>query len=119
MSSGAAVPTCVFCRIVAGEIPARKVYETGTLLAFHDTSPKAPTHILLIPKKHIARLADITDEDAALMGQLILAARDVAAQQGVSDGFRLVSNNGADSGQSVFHIHWHLLGGRRMAWPPG
>ena len=110
---------CLFCRIVAGQVPARKVYETATVLAFHDISPKAPTHILIIPKKHIARLADLADGDAALMAELMLAARDVAAQQGVSDGFRLVANNGASSGQSVFHLHLHLLAGRSMAWPPG
>lgn len=119
MTAEGVSPGCVFCRIVAGLLPASKVYETEAVLAFHDASPKAPTHILIIPKKHIARLADLGDDDAGLMGELMLAVRDVAAQQGVSDGFRLVANNGASSGQSVFHIHWHLLAGRRMAWPPG
>ncbi len=110
---------CIFCRIVAGQLPASKVYETETVLAFRDSSPKAPTHILIIPKRHIARLADLQDEDAGLAGELMLAARDVAAQEGVSGGFRLVTNNGESSGQSVFHLHWHLLAGRSMAWPPG
>lgn len=119
MMRDAMTTDCIFCRIVAGQIPASKVYETETVLAFRDNSPKAPTHILVIPKKHIARLADLKDDDAALMGDLILAARDVAAQQGVSDGFRLVANNGASSGQSVFHLHLHLLAGRHMSWPPG
>ncbi len=119
MTGDSGSAACVFCRIVAGQLPSNKVYETETVLAFHDSSPKAPTHILIIPKKHIARLADLGDSDAALMGELILAARDVAAQQGVSDGFRLVANNGASSGQSVFHVHWHLLAGRHMGWPPG
>ena len=119
MTSNPTSADCVFCRIVAGQVPARKVYETATVLAFHDASPRAPTHILIIPKKHIARLADMSNGDAALMGDLMLAARDVAAQEGVSDGFRLVANNGASSGQSVFHVHLHLLAGRHMAWPPG
>lgn len=111
--------TCVFCKIIGGQLPASKVYESETVLAFHDASPKAPTHILLVPKKHIARIADLSEGDAQLMGDLILAARTVAAQQGVADGFRLVANNGESSGQSVFHIHFHLLAGRRMSWPPG
>jgi histidine triad (HIT) family protein len=111
--------TCVFCKIIGGQLPASKVYESETVLAFHDASPKAPTHILLVPKKHIARIADLSEGDAHLMGDLILAARTVAAQQGVADGFRLVANNGESSGQSVFHIHFHLLAGRRMSWPPG
>jgi len=119
MSSSPANSKCIFCQIAAGELPANKIYETDALLAFRDRAPQAPTHILIIPKKHIARLADITDDDATLMGQLMLAARDVAAQEGVIDGFRLVANNGSQAGQSVFHIHWHLLGGRRMSWPPG
>jgi histidine triad (HIT) family protein len=106
---------CIFCRIVAGEIPSSKVYETDRFLAFNDIAPKAPTHILVIPKKHIARIADIADEDSALMGELMLAVRNIAAQQGISESFRLVSNNGAESGQSVFHVHMHILAGRRMS----
>ena len=112
-------PGCIFCRIVAGELPSRKVYETETLLAFHDVAPKAPTHILVIPKKHITRLADMEHADATLLGELMLAAGAVARQEGVGDGFRLVVNNGAEAGQTVFHLHIHLLAGRRMTWPPG
>ena len=119
MSSAPEIPNCPFCRIVAGELPASKVYETDTLLAFHDLSPKAPTHILVIPKKHIARLADAANADAALLGELMLAAGTIARQEGVGEGFRLVLNNGAEAGQSVFHLHLHLLAGRRMSWPPG
>lgn len=111
--------SCVFCRIVAGEAEARKVYETDTVLAFHDRNPQAPTHILIIPKKHIARVADIEAGDAGLMGELMVAARTIADGQGVADGFRLVVNNGARAGQSVFHIHLHLLAGRSFRWPPG
>lgn len=119
MSSAPEESTCIFCQIVAGEIPSRKVYETDSLMAFHDVAPKAPTHILVIPKKHIARLAEVTDEDADLLSQMLLAARDVARQEGFSENFRLIMNNGADSGQTVFHLHMHLLAGRKMSWPPG
>ncbi len=110
---------CIFCRIVAGQAPATKVYETDAVLAFRDATPRAPTHILIIPKKHIARLADAEPGDAPLMGDLLLAANAVAEQEGVSDGFRLVINNGSEAGQTVFHVHIHLLAGRRMNWPPG
>lgn len=110
---------CIFCQIAAGEADADRVYETGSVLAFRDTNPQAPTHILIVPKKHIPRLADLQPEDAALMGDVVAAAREVAEQEGVADGFRLVVNNGPRAGQSVFHVHFHLLAGRRMAWPPG
>jgi histidine triad (HIT) family protein len=110
---------CIFCRIVAGQAPAVKVYETDEVLAFRDAMPRAPTHILIISRKHIARLADAGPEDEALLGKLLLAAKAVAEQEGVSDGFRLVINNGSEAGQSVFHVHIHLLAGRRMSWPPG
>ncbi|MBN1313075.1 MAG: histidine triad nucleotide-binding protein [Anaerolineae bacterium] len=110
---------CIFCDIVAGIRPATKVYETEKVLAFRDTQPVAPTHILIVPKKHIARIADIETDDASLMGELLLAAKVIAGQEGVSDGFRLVVNNGPSAGQSIFHIHLHLLADRRMSWPPG
>lgn len=110
---------CIFCQIVAGEADAERVYETDTVLAFRDTNPQAPTHILIVPKKHIPRVADLQPEDAALMGDVLAAARDVAEQEGVADGFRLVMNNGRTAGQSVFHIHLHLVAGRRLTWPPG
>jgi histidine triad (HIT) family protein len=111
--------SCIFCRIVAGDADARKVYETDTILAFHDQNPQAPTHILIIPKRHIARLADVEVGDADLMGEMLVAARLIAEEQGVADGFRLVINNGVRAGQSVFHVHLHLLAGRPFRWPPG
>jgi histidine triad (HIT) family protein len=110
---------CVFCEIVAGRHQSTKVYETESILAFRDINPAAPVHILIVPKKHVARIADITETDVALMGELLFAAKVIAAQEGVSQGFRLVVNNGAPAGQSVFHIHVHLLANRRMSWPPG
>jgi len=110
---------CVFCKIVSGEIPAERVFETDLVIAIRDIRAQAPKHLLLIPRKHIAALSGLADEDAALMGAMMLAARDVAAKEGVSDGFRLVANNGESAGQSVFHIHFHLLAGRRLGWPPG
>lgn len=110
---------CAFCKIVAGELPSRKVYETDTVLAFHDINPAAPTHILIIPKKHITGIAGIDPDDAALVGEVIHAARLIAEQEGIADSFRLVANNGRGAGQSVFHLHFHLLAGRSMRWPPG
>jgi len=109
---------CLFCKIAAGEIPSRKVYEDETVYAFEDISPKAPTHVLVIPKKHIARLADVGAGDGALAGPLAARAAAIARDRGLSD-FRLVANNGEGAGQSVFHLHFHLLGGRPMRWPPG
>ena len=112
-------PDCPFCRIISGEAAADRVYETGEVLAFRDANPQAPVHILVVPKKHIARLADVEPGDEDVMGALMLAVGAVAEQEGVSDGFRLVINNGRPAGQSVFHIHAHLLAGRRFGWPPG
>jgi histidine triad (HIT) family protein len=110
----------VFTRIVNGEIPARIVYDDDRVLAFHDVSPKAPTHVLVIPKREIPRLSDATDADAALLGHLLLVARTVARQLGLdASGYRVVINTGADGGQSVEHLHLHVLGGRALAWPPG
>jgi histidine triad (HIT) family protein len=106
---------CVFCRIVAGEIPADIVYQDKALLAFRDINPQAPTHILIIPKSHIASLADITAKHQALMGRIILLARDLAEKEGISDGgYRLSVSTGADGGQLVPHVHFHLLGGRKL-----
>ena len=110
---------CLFCKIVNGEIPSDKVYEDPFLIGFRDISPQAPTHILFIPKKHIGMLDDLTPEDATLIGSMTLAAKEMAAKEGLEQGYRLVLNNGASAGQSVFHIHMHLLGGRPMHWPPG
>ena len=109
---------CLFCRIVAGEIPANRVTETPRFLAFRDINPQAPTHVLAIPKQHVASLNEA--DDATLMGELLLFARDVAAGEGLADdGYRVVLNTNAGAGQTVFHVHAHILGGRAMRWPPG
>lgn len=109
---------CLFCKIVAREIPAQLVFEDAQTVAFKDIDPKAPTHVLVIPKKHIARLSDASDEDALLLGQIQRAAAKIAADGGL-ESYRLVVNNGRGAGQTVFHVHYHLLGGRPLAWPPG
>ncbi len=109
----------IFTKIIKREIPADIVYEDDLCLAFRDVNPQAPTHVLLIPKKEIPRLVDATPEDAALMGHLMLTANKIAQQLGVSEAFRLAVNNGADAGQSVFHLHLHILAGRAFKWPPG
>jgi histidine triad (HIT) family protein len=112
--------SCMFCEIVAGRIPARVVHSDDQIVAFHDIKPQAPTHVLLIPRKHITSLLDLAPEDDALAGALVRQARDIARDMGLDKrGFRLVMNCGDDSGYSVYHIHLHLLGGRRLAWPPG
>ncbi len=111
---------CLFCKIADKTIPAKLVYEDEQLLGFEDINPRAPYHILLIPRKHIATLNDLTDEDTLLIGQLVQCAKTLAHERGLSDsGYRLVWNCNADAGQEVFHIHLHLLGGRTMTWPPG
>jgi histidine triad (HIT) family protein len=110
---------CLFCKIVAGEIPANKIYEDDEILAFHDVNPQAPSHVLIIPKRHIESLNDVDRGDAESLGRLLLAAREVASQLGISSGYRVVNNCGSAAGQSVFHVHFHLLGGRPMGWPPG
>jgi len=109
---------CLFCRIVGGEIPSQKVYEDENVFAFEDIAPKAPTHVLVVPKKHIARLADVSPDDELLLGTLVVRAAAIAKERGLSD-FRVVANNGEGAGQSVFHLHFHLLGGRPFRWPPG
>lgn len=111
---------CIFCKMVAGAIKPDKVYEDADVLAFRDINPQAPVHVLIVPKRHVATLNDLNGEDATLMGRLFLAAKKVAAQSGVaSSGYRTVVNCNADAGQSVWHVHLHLLGGRVMRWPPG
>jgi histidine triad (HIT) family protein len=111
---------CLFCKIVAGEIPADVVYETNETLAFRDINPQAPTHVLIIPKRHIERINDITDADREVIGSLYVAARDIAASEGLAeDGYRVVMNCNEAAGQTVFHLHLHLLGGRQLDWPPG
>jgi histidine triad (HIT) family protein len=111
---------CIFCKIVAGQIPATKIYEDDQALAFADINPQAPTHVLVIPRRHLAALTAATAEDAALLGHLLVVAAKVAQQAGLNDsGFRTVINSGWDAGQTVFHLHVHVLGGRRLGWPPG
>jgi len=110
---------CIFCKIIRKEIPSEVVWEDESVLAFRDLSPQAPTHVLIIPKKHIPSLAESTPEDEALLGHLHSVARSVAEHEGLESGFRLVVNTGAGAGQVVFHVHFHLLGGRSFGWPPG
>lgn len=110
---------CLFCKIVQGEIPSQRVHETDELIAFKDINPQAPTHLLIVPKKHIHDLAAATEEDLQLLGRVQLAARDLGTKLGLNGGYRLLVNNGRGAGQSVFHLHYHLLGGRRLTWPPG
>ena len=110
----------IFTKIINREIPANIVYETHDILAFRDISPQAPSHILIIPKKEIVSIAHATEDDALLLGKLLLAAAEVARILQIdSEGYRIVTNIGSNGGQSVFHLHFHLLGGRRMTWPPG
>lgn len=112
-------PDCLFCRIVQGEIPATVVYRNEHVLAFRDITPAAPQHVLIIPVKHIASLSDLKPEDLDIAGHILLAAQVVAEKAGVlSSGYRLVFNSGPDALQSVFHIHGHLIGGKKMGWPP-
>ena len=111
---------CLFCRIARGEIPSQRVAETERVLAFRDIQPAAPTHVLLIPREHVAApAADLGPAHAELLGELFELAARIARDEGLTGGWRLVSNVGPNAGQSVFHLHVHLLGGRAMAWPPG
>jgi histidine triad (HIT) family protein len=110
---------CLFCRIVAGEIPSGRLYADDLVVAFRDINPVAPTHVLVVPVEHVASAADLTDEHGPLLGRLFAVAGDVARREGLDGGWRLVSNVGADAGQSVDHLHVHLLGGRQLTWPPG
>jgi histidine triad (HIT) family protein len=110
----------MFCRIIAGEVTARIVYADDRITAIRDINPQAPTHILLLPNRHIPGINDVTDADAETVSALFLAAQGIAKEQGLAEsGYRLVVNQGTDGGQSVFHLHLHLLGGRRLKWPPG
>ena len=110
---------CLFCRIIRGEIPSKKVYEDEYIYAFDDINAQAPTHILIVPKKHIHGLKEATPEDAEVVGRCHLVAADLARQRGIEDGYRTVLNVGPKAGQSVFHLHVHLIGGRNLQWPPG
>ncbi len=111
---------CIFCRIVSGQIPAQRVYEDDHVLAIRDINPQAPVHVLIMPKRHVASVLEAVDGDAGLLGRIVLAAAKVARQEGIAQrGFRLLTNTGLDGGQAVAHLHYHLLGGRVMGWPPG
>jgi histidine triad (HIT) family protein len=111
---------CIFCQIAAGDIAADLVYQDDDVVAFRDITPQAPTHILIIPRRHIGTLFETTDESARLLGRMQLAAIEIARREGLEErGFRLVTNCLEEAGQSVFHLHLHLLGGRRLGWPPG
>lgn len=110
---------CVFCKIAKGEIPSKKVYEDDKVLAFCDLQPQAPVHILIIPKEHIASAADITPENSAIVAHIYEVAAKLAKENHLENGFRIVCNAGKEGGQSVMHLHFHLLGGRPMKWPPG
>lgn len=119
MTSPVPISDCLFCRIVAGEIPATLVAETADTVAFRDINPQAPTHVLVIPRDHHPDLGSMAAADPALAGRLAGDAAAVATQEGLAGGWRLVFNTGPDAGQTVFHVHGHVLGGRRLGWPPG
>jgi histidine triad (HIT) family protein len=111
---------CLFCKIIAAEIPADIIYESPDVIAFRDINPQAPTHVLIVPRRHIATINELADTDTDVVGRLFLAARDIAKQEGFAeDGYRVTMNCNAAAGQTVFHIHLHLLGGRNFTWPPG
>ncbi len=110
---------CLFCKIIAGDIPSKKVYEDDLVYGFYDIDPQAPVHVLLIPKTHIASAAEITAENSAVVAHIFEVAAKLAGELGLSEGFRLVTNCGDSAGQSVKHLHFHLLGGRDFTWPPG
>ena len=110
---------CLFCRMASGAIPVDKVHEDDLVFAIRDINPQAPTHVLVIPVEHVASAADVGDDDAPLLARLFAVAAEIAKRDGLDNGWRLVTNVGADGGQSVSHLHLHLLGGRRMSWPPG
>lgn len=110
---------CIFCKIVGGEIPSNKAWEDEELFAFHDIQPQAPVHVLVVPRRHIASLDEASAGDRELLGKILLACREIAAKLGIAGAYRVVNNCGAAAGQSVFHVHFHVLGGRGMSWPPG
>ena len=111
---------CIFCKIISGDIPADIIYQNDDVLAFRDLNPQAPTHVLIIPKRHISTINDLQPEDAELVGKMYLAAKQIAKEEGIDEfGYRAVMNCNAGAGQTVFHIHLHVLGGRGMSWPPG
>jgi histidine triad (HIT) family protein len=112
--------SCIFCKIAAGEIPATPVLETETVFAFHDLNPQAPVHVLVIPRRHLDSVGAAEDSDSTLLGEVLLACRDVAVKCGIAaDGYRVALNTGTNGGQTVGHLHAHVLGGRHLGWPPG
>lgn len=113
------MPDCLFCKIIRGEIPTKKVYEDERVFVFEDINPQAPTHVLIIPKQHIVGLKEAKAEEAEILGYCQLTAAKIARQRGIESGYRTVYNVGPGAGQSVFHLHLHLLGGRNLGWPPG
>jgi histidine triad (HIT) family protein len=110
---------CIFCRIIRGEVPSKKVYEDDFTFAFEDLNPQGPTHVLIIPKKHIVGLKEASAEDAGIIGRCHLTAAQIARERNIENGYRTVLNVGPGAGQSVFHLHVHLIGGRKLDWPPG
>jgi len=111
---------CIFCRIISGAIPSQRVYEDDQVLAIHDINPQAPVHMLLMPKRHITSLGEVSDSEGPLIGRIALVAASLARDEGLAErGFRFLTNAGPEGGQAVAHLHFHLLGGRQMAWPPG
>lgn len=111
--------SCIFCKIVDGSIPSKKAYEDDKVLAFYDLEPQAPVHVLIIPKQHISSVNDLNEENSAVVAHIFEVAAKIAQELGLNNGYRIVTNCGEDAGQSVQHLHFHLLGGRSMAWPPG
>lgn len=111
--------SCIFCKIVDGSIPSKKAYEDDKVLAFYDLEPQAPVHVLIIPKQHISSVNDLNEENSAVVAHIFEVAAKIAQELGLKNGYRIVTNCGEDAGQSVQHLHFHLLGGRSMAWPPG
>jgi histidine triad (HIT) family protein len=111
---------CIFCKIASKEIPSKVVLDEDDIFAFHDTKPAAPTHVLIVPKRHIVGLGEATRDDQAVFGRILVATREVAEKTGIAEsGFRVIVNSGPNAGQSVFHLHVHVIGGRAMSWPPG
>lgn len=111
---------CIFCKIIAGEIPSKKVYEDERVFAFEDINPEAPIHVLIVPKKHISNINELTEEEEKLIGHIFVVSKEIANEYNIKDtGYRIVTNCGKDAGQTVDHIHFHLLGGRNLNWPPG
>ncbi|MDE3074604.1 MAG: histidine triad nucleotide-binding protein [Chloroflexota bacterium] len=111
--------SCVFCKVATGEIESKKVYQDELVTAFRDLNPQAPTHVLIVPNEHIESIAHVGDHHPSLVLRMMVVANRIAQSEGRTGGYRLVTNVGADAGQSVLHLHWHLIGGRKMAWPPG